>query len=118
MRHVICLLALALLAAPCGAEEPQGKNITVTGTIHASEMTSKGEPRRVYLDLEEEPILLSRQGKGKELLKLLGATVEVTGHLRKVHNDENFTKVIFITGYEVKEVPAAKPPKASEKPSD
>jgi len=112
-RHLV----LVLLAVPCGAEEPQGKIVTVTGMIRASEM-SRGEPRRVYLDIEEEPILLSRQGKGKELLKLVGATAEVTGHLRKVHNDENFTKVIFITDYQVKEAPAAKPPKAREKPSD
>jgi hypothetical protein len=119
MKKTMCLLALALLAAPCWAAEtePPGHIVTVTGTIRASEMTSRGEPKRVYVDLEEEPILLSRHDSGKELLKLVGATVQVTGHLRKIRNDENFTKVIFVTGYEVKEAPAAKPPRVIEKPS-
>jgi hypothetical protein len=120
MKKAICLLVLMFLVVPCWAAEaePQGKIVTVTGTIRASEMTSRGEPRRVYIDLEDKPILLSRQDKGKKLLELVGATVQVTGHLRKVHNDENFSKVIFVTGYEVKEAPAAKPPRVSEKPSD
>ncbi len=118
MKKAICLMALTLLLAPGWAAEFEGKTVTVTGKVRAAETTSRGEPQRVYIDLEEEPILLSRQDKGKELLKLVGATVQVTGHLRKVQNNDNFTKVIFVTEYDVQEPPAQKPASARDGSSD
>jgi hypothetical protein len=117
MKKAICLLVLTLTAAPYWAATPEGQ-VTVAGMVRAAEMTNRGEPLRVYIETIEEPILLSRQDKGKELLRLVDAKVQVTGYLRKVRNNENFTKVIYITEYTVEDVSVQQPPGTVDKPSD
>lgn len=89
--------------------------VTITGTVRASERGSRGEVRRIYLDAGEELIAIARREKGKELLTQVGATVKVTGYLRKTYNDEAFKRVIDVTEYTV-EKPAPRRPAPPPQP--
>ena len=123
MRHLVTVLAaLLLLVAPlsawgeqkkpttAGETEPADDTITIAGLVRIAQFGARGETVRVYIDAEEEPVLVSRRDKGKELLTQVGATVRASGYLRKIRSEEGFTKTIDVTEYVV-EAPAVKKPR-------
>jgi hypothetical protein len=117
MRHcrsvlggaVAAALVLGLCALAPLRAEPADDTVTITGLVRIAQFGARGETVRVYVDAAEEPVLVSRRDRGKELLALVGATVRATGYLRKIRSDEGFTKTIDVTEYVIEAPAVAKP---------
>jgi len=79
----------ASLAAPAVGESEVWKE-TLWGEVQAAESAVDGAVLRVLIDDSGwGPVLVAEQGKGRELRKLVGVTVEATGQMQGIHDAES-----------------------------
>jgi hypothetical protein len=82
--------------------------VTITGVVKKAAVNSRGEVQRVFIQTQDDVILVSRLARGKELLKLAGATVTVTGVRHEAWGDKRFSTAIDVTEYTVDD-PGSRP---------
>lgn len=95
--------------------QPQEEKVTIRGTVEAYEMDEDGTVVTVVISVEialedttgeeereiaYEKYLVAYDEKGRQLLDLVGRTVEATGTVKE---DEEGNKTIFIKSYRVPE---------------
>lgn len=74
------------------------ETISVEGVLHEWETDDSGDVIAVYLEADEEGFIVSNEGKGKELIALVGKKVSVKG---TTYQDEEDYLYIKVTSYEV-----------------
>jgi hypothetical protein len=96
---VLCMLGVILLsAAPLFAATDE---MEITGIVYAAEWDANGNVASVVIETDEgEEILVSKSGKGMELLKLEAVLVRASG---SIITDENGRKTITVTKYMIQE---------------
>jgi len=99
----LVLLTLLPLAPPLVAEEGQ-EQFTITGEIEAVEQDEQNTPTAVSLfDTEFGEVLIAPTGKGKELLKHVGALVEATGRIEELPDNGDFIYQMTVQSFTILE---------------
>ena len=96
-------LAFCVVAALAGsllfAEED---SVTLNGEIEIAEYDDDGNAVSVMVyDSEWGSVLISKQGKGKELLNHVGAVVKVTGTIVELDDDTGLSYAIQVGAYTI-----------------
>ena len=77
---------------------------TLTGEIEVAEYDDDGNATSVMVyDSEWGEVLVSKEGKGKELLNHVGAVAKVTGTIVELDDDSGYSYAIQVTGYTIEE---------------
>jgi DNA/RNA endonuclease YhcR with UshA esterase domain len=104
-RIMVVLLVGAFLLAPCtsliAAEQktsqssakkaPDTPQVTVKGTVVAVGKDAKGNVNAVAVKSDKGDYKVVLKGKGKELLKMVGKKVEVTGKVREAKGKKSIS---------------------------
>jgi hypothetical protein len=98
-------LAVCVVAALAGsfviADED---SVTLNGEIEVAEYDDDGNAASVMVyDSEWGSVLISNEGKGKELLNHVGAVAKVTGTIVELDDDSGYSYAIKVTGYTIEE---------------
>lgn len=103
---VLCVLLVPFVGDVARSEKP---TTTITGVVKR-DATYRDKVIGVYIrDAENTEFLVVRDAeKGKALLGLVGATVKVTGYVRKSKANPNYDFMIDVLEYEVVEAPKGK----------
>jgi hypothetical protein len=100
---VIVLLALTTLTPPLLSEESQ-EQFTITGEVEAVERDEQNTPTAVSLfDSEWGEVLIAPTGRGKELLKHVGALVEATGRIEELADNGDFIYQMTVQSFNILE---------------
>jgi hypothetical protein len=100
---VSVLLTLTASAPGLFAEEDQ-KQVTITGEIEAVDYDEQDMPTAVSVfDAEWGEVLIAHTGKGKELLKQVGALVELTGRIEELADNGDFVYQLTVQSYTILE---------------
>jgi hypothetical protein len=76
------------------------ESVTLNGEIEVAEYDDEGNPASVMIfDPEWGSILVSHEGKGKELLNHVGAFVSVTGTVIDLGDDSGYSYAIQVSDY-------------------
>jgi hypothetical protein len=79
-------------------------SVTLNGEIEVAEYDDDGNAASVMVyDSEWGEVLVSKEGKGKELLNHVGAVAEVTGTIVELDDDSGYSYAIQVTGYTIEE---------------
>jgi hypothetical protein len=83
------------------------EDVTIEGEIEEAEYDEeRGTVTTVSIwDSEWGSVLISNQGKGRELLSQIGAVAKVTGTIRELDDGSGFAYVIQVSSYTI-ETPA------------
>ena len=71
------------------------ERVKIVGYVDPHEWDDQGELIRVSIFSDDERYVVACEGKGKELLDLVDAEVEVTGHIRHVDSEPVLTVVHY-----------------------
>jgi hypothetical protein len=86
----ILLAAIGASLATPAVDEPDVWKETLWGEVEAAETAADGPVLRVLIDDSGwGPVLIAEQGKGQELKQLVGVTVEATGQMQGIHDEES-----------------------------
>ncbi len=98
------LLLVACCALPAMAEE---EDVTISGEIEVAEYSEEdGSVMSVSVfDMEWGDVLIANEGKGKELLKHVGAEATIVGRIFEINDDSSYRYEIKVSSYVI-EVPA------------
>ena len=78
--------------------------VVLRGEIEPADYDDDGEVTAVSIyDDEWGDVLISLQGKGKELLEHVGAVAEIRGTVRELEDDSGYSYAIRVTAYEIQE---------------
>jgi hypothetical protein len=109
-------LLMLLLAGPIPARAEE--EVTIEGEIEEGEYDGEsGAPVNVSIwDSEWGSVLVSTQGKGRELLNHIGAVAKVTGTIRELDDGSGFPYVIQVSSYTI--VTSAEPDDYPDEPDE
>jgi hypothetical protein len=100
---IALLLTLTTLAVISHAEDGQ-QQITITGDVETADRDEQDMPTAVSIfDIEWGDVLIAPAGKGKELLKQVGAFVEATGDIEELTDNGDFTYQLTVKSYTILE---------------
>ena len=100
---VSVLLTLTASAPGLFAEEDK-ERVTITGEIEAVDYDEQDMPTAVSVfDTEWGEVVIAHTGKGKELLKQVGALVEVTGRIDELADNGDFVYQLAVHSYTILE---------------
>ncbi len=108
-RMVVLLLIGTFILAPCAtlmaAEQktsqssakkaPEAPQVTVKGTVVAVGKDAKGNVNAVAVRSDKGDYKVVLKGKGKDLLKMVGKKVEVTGKVREAKGKKSINITEF-----------------------
>ena len=94
-------LALLFVGAPTHAEEDE---VTLKGYIDAAEYDDEGNVTSVSIyDTEWGAVLISKEGKGKELIAHVDAGVELTGRIVELDDESGYSYEITVSAFKLEE---------------
>lgn len=97
----ICLLVI-LVGSPATAKVEEA--VALHGEIEAAEYDGDGNVVSVAVyDSEWGSVLISKEGKGKELLKHVGAIATVEGKIVESEDDPEYSYSIKVSGYKIED---------------
>jgi len=77
---------------------------TINGRVETAEYDADGNTLSVYVwDAEYGDVLISREKRGRELVKLAGSVIQATGDLRALDEEAEFDYVMNVESFEVVE---------------
>jgi hypothetical protein len=107
---------VALLVLIVGPPAAWGADpVTIEGEIEVAEYDEQsGEPISVYIwDSDWYSVLISNEGKGRELLDHIGDVARVTGTITELDADSEFQYLMKVSSYTIEE-----PAEPEEYPED
>jgi hypothetical protein len=103
----MAMLVSALWAQVPAVERAQGAEPdvdTVVGEVEVVDEDDEGNVTAVSIyDSELGSVLVADNGKGRELLELVGSTVEATGMITELGDDQDFGYEIVVQTYVILE---------------
>jgi hypothetical protein len=102
-RAAALLIGLALLFAGAAtyAEEEQ---VTLSGYIDAADYDDDGNVTAVSIyDSAWGDVLISKEGKGKELIKHVDAGVELSGRIVELDDESGYSYEITVSAFKLEE---------------
>jgi hypothetical protein len=103
LAGLVAVLAMLGSAHALGADAPAPKK-TIEGTVEVGDTDDDGNVVSVSIwDADEGAVLITKAGKGGDLLRMIGARVEVTGTLRHRENDPDYDAEMDVQSYKVLE---------------
>ena len=101
----VLLLVAFCCAPPAMAEEEE--EVTISGEIEVAEYSEEdGSVLSVSVfDMEWGDVLIANEGKGKELLKQVGAEATIVGRIFDIDDDSGYRYEIKVSSYVI-EAPA------------
>jgi hypothetical protein len=108
IAHLVRLsaaLALCVVAAFAGSFVVADEDsVTLNGEIQVADYDDDGNATSVMVyDSEWGSVLISKEGKGKELVNHIGAVAKVTGIIVELDDDSGYSYAIKVTGYTIEE---------------
>jgi hypothetical protein len=96
------LIAMLVVAFWAGAQEPEPDVGTIVGEVEVAAEDDEGNVIAVSIyDGEWGSVLVADNARGRELLDLVGSTVEATGMITELGDGEDFDYEILVQSYEV-----------------
>lgn len=98
---VFALLVAGSLIAQGQDDDAREGQETVFGRVMVAEENDDGEVLAVSIDdADWGPVLVASNGRGRELVELVGAFVEATGRIDEL-DEEEFSYIIHVEAYSV-----------------
>ena len=95
-----CMIAALVATWVLAEQEP----VSLKGEIEVAEYADDGKAVSVMVyDSDWGSVLISKEGKGKELLGHIGAVAKVTGTLVELDDDSGYSYAIRVSGYAIEE---------------
>jgi hypothetical protein len=96
----VCVVAVLAGSFVIADEE----SVTLNGEIEVAEYDDDGNAASVMVyDSKWGEVLVSKEGKGKELLNHVGAVAKVTGIIVELDDDSDYSYAIKVSGYTIEE---------------
>ena len=103
-RHLAALLLGALLVVSGASLAESGEQQTIRGEVEPADYDEDGFVSRVGIyDEEWGWVLISHQGKGKELLEHVGAVAKVSGTIVEPDAESGGDRVMRVTDFSIEE---------------
>jgi hypothetical protein len=93
-----------VLGGALGEEPAAQKKKTIEGTVEVGETDGEGNVLSVSIwDADHGAVLITKSGKGGDLLRMIGARVQATGTLRPREDDAEYDAEMDVQSYKVLE---------------
>jgi hypothetical protein len=101
IRKVFSVLTACLFVILAGSlVAAKEETVTLTGQIEAAEYDTDGNVASVAVyDMEKGSVLISKEGKGKELLSHVGVMAKITGTLVELDEESEYPYVVKVASY-------------------
>ena len=98
----LVVLVMLIVGAPAAWSE---EKVTIEGEIEVAEYDDQGEtPISVYIwDSDWHSVLISNEGKGKELMNHIGSVASVTGTIAELDEESEFKYALKVSSYTIEE---------------